>query len=139
MSKKMTALLRRHQFARYVLVGIGNTAFSYSLYAAFLWWGLAYPYASLLSLVLGILFSFFMQGRLVFGNTSRTRLTRFVLAWGLLYGLNILIITGLIQAALSAYLAGAIATLPVTLISYFVLKYAVFGGHKPPHTAPSTQ
>ena len=139
MYKKVTALLRRHQFVRYVLVGTGNTGFSYSLYAGFLWLGLAYPYASFLALVLGLLFGFFMQGRLVFGNTSSHTLARFMLAWGLLYGLNILIIAGLIEATFSAYVAGAIATLPVTLISYFVLKYAVFGGRKPPQATPSTQ
>ena len=123
--------LLNFQFARYVLVGIGNTGFSYGVYAAFLFVGLEYRVASLLALLLGIAFSFTTQGAAVFGNVSRVTFAKFLVAWMLIYLFNIAIIALLMRAAMSAYLAGAVATVPVTLVSYFILKFAVFGRRKP--------
>jgi hypothetical protein len=45
----------------------------------------------------------------------------------------------LMNSSLSAYLAGAVATVPVTLVSYFVLKFAVFGCGKANQPAESTK
>ena len=66
--------LLKLQFVRYVLVGIGNTAFGYGAYAAFLFVGFEYRLASLFALVLGILFSFTTQGKVVKLDRKSTRL-----------------------------------------------------------------
>lgn len=132
-------LFLRHQFLRFVLVGIGNTAFSYGAYAALLFVGFEYRVASLLALVLGIAFSFTTQGTVVFRNATRVTLVKFVVAWVLLYFFNISLIALLMRSSLSAYLAGAVATVPVTLVSYFILKFAVFGRGKPIQPAKSTK
>ena len=121
----------RYQFIRYILVGLGNTAFSYCIYAAFLFIGLEYRVASLLALLLGIAFSFATQGNVVFKNATRLTFFKFVVAWLLIYLFNISLITVLMRGATSAYLAGALATAPVSLISYFVLKLWVFTSQKP--------
>lgn len=128
-TKAMLNLLKL-QFIRYVIVGIGNTAFGYGAYAALLFVGFEYRVASLLALVLGIAFSFTTQGNVVFRNATRVTLVKFVVAWVLLYLFNISLIALLLRSSLSAYLAGAVATVPVTFISYFVLKFAVFGRGK---------
>jgi len=120
------ALWNRHEFVKFVLVGIGNTCFSYGAYVLFLRLGLDFRLASLLALVLGIAFSFVTQGNLVFRNATRITLAKFVLAWAGIYGLNVLLIWLLMQASINAYLAGAMATVPVTLVSFFILKYLVF-------------
>lgn len=132
-------LFLRHQFLRFVLVGIGNTAFSYGAYAALLFIGFEYRVASLLALVLGIAFSFTTQGNVVFRNATRVTLVKFVVAWVLLYIFNISLIALLMRSSMSAYLAGAVATVPVTLVSYFVLKFAVFGRGKTNQPATSTK
>jgi len=126
MYMKLFSLFRNYQFLRYILVGSTNTLFSYGVYIFSIWLGIAYTYASLLSLMLGLLVSFFMQGCFVFGNPSAVNLIKFFLAWSLLYILNISIISWLINADFNAYMAGAIATIPVTFISYFVHKFAIF-------------
>lgn len=118
--------LLKLQFVRYVLVGIGNTAFGYGAYAGLLYVGLEYRLASLIALVLGIVFSFSTQGSLVFRNATRVTFVKFVVAWLFIYVVNISIIALLMRASLSAYLAGAVAIVPVTLLSYFILKFAVF-------------
>ena len=121
------------QFVRFLLVGGMNTSFSYAVYAAFLYMGLDYWGANLGALLLGILFSFRTQGRLVFGNLDRdTRIiARFAAVWGLIFLVNILLIAVLIQAGLNAYWAGAVALMPITVISYFSQKVLVFGASQP--------
>jgi len=121
--------LARPQFIRFLVVGIGNTIFSYLLYAGFILLGLDYRIASLTALVFGIGVSFTTQGILVFQNANRTTLVRFIGAWILIYSLNIYIISRMINISFNEYLAGAIATIPVTLASYFILKYFVFRRH----------
>ena len=80
------------QFARFVVVGVVNTSFSYALYALLLWCGLPFAIANLLSLLVGIVFSFVTQGTFVFANRDGRRLLRFALVWTLLYGVNIALI-----------------------------------------------
>jgi len=131
MPKKNSLCCLPFQFVRFLVVGLGNTIFSYTVFAAFIWLGFPYKYASLLSLVLGIFFSFYMQRRWVFRRAQPAAIYKFILTWCLLYGLNVLIISFLISKNLNAYLAGAIAVIPVTLLSFFILKLAVFGLNKP--------
>ncbi len=115
------------QFIRFLLVGGLNTSFSYAVYAALLFMGLNYVMANLGALLLGILFSFRTQGRLVFGNQDGRLIYRFAAVWGLIFLFNILLISVLMDAGLNAYWAGAIAMAPITVISYFVQKFLVFG------------
>lgn len=125
----MKALLR-HEFLRFVLVGCLNTGFSYSLYALFLWLGLNFALANLLAFVISLLFSFGTQGKLVFGNHDWRLLWRFVLAWIVIYLFNVGLIALLVRMHLSPYLAGALALVPVTLLSYLVQKFVVFGASR---------
>ena len=134
-AREFCGLFIRHQFLRYLLVGVGNTAFSYGTYAALLLVGLDYRIASLLALVLGIAFSFITQGAVVFRNATSVTLVKFVVAWSLIYIFNIWVIALLMRVSMSAYLAGAVAIVPVTLISYVILKFAVFGRRVPARRA----
>ena len=119
------------QFVRFLLVGALNSSFSYSAYAALLYIGLGFVAANFGALVLGILFSFRTHGRLVFGNRDGRLIFRFAAFWGLIFLLNTLLISVLIRAGLNAYWAGALALIPITVISYFVQKVLVFGGSQP--------
>lgn len=122
------------QFVRFVLVGLLNTGFSYAVYALFLYVGLPYVLANLMALLLGIVFSFRTQSTLVFRNRDPRLLMRFAACWLLIFGLNIGLITLLMRAGLDAYAAGALALLPMTLISYFVQRLLVFGSSQPADT-----
>jgi putative flippase GtrA len=112
--------------ARFMIVGMINTAFSYGLYAFFVFMGLRIPMASLAALLLGILFSFSTQGTLVFRNATRLTFIKFVAAWLAIYLVNLGIIEGFMQMGLNAYQSGALATLPVTALSYLILNFIVF-------------
>ena len=64
---KLVGIVKKHKFARFLLVGVLNTLFSYFLYGTLILIGLDYKYAVLLVTILGVLFNFQTTGRLVLG------------------------------------------------------------------------
>ena len=117
----------RVQVLKFVVVGGLNTAFSYLVYALGLWFGLGYALANFIAMALGTLFSFVTQGRLVFNKLEGRRLPRFVLLWGALWILNVSVIAALLPwVDNNAYLAGAIALIVVTAISFLAQRHWVF-------------
>jgi putative flippase GtrA len=116
----------KYQPVRFLLVGLLNTAFSYSVYAVLLYVGLPYAAANFGALTCGILFSFRTQGGIVFNNSDRRLLLRFITCWFAIYLVNIAIIKLLLIAGMNAYIAGAAAMIPITAMSYFIQKYLVF-------------
>ena len=111
---------------RFLAVGMLNTAFSYGIYAGFLYLGLGYQLANLIALVLGILFSFKTQGRLVFKNTDNRLFGRFLISWVLIYLGTITLIGRIIALGFDAYTAGALALPFSVALSYVMQKYYVF-------------
>lgn len=134
----MTRGILNIQFVRFLLVGIVNTGFSYSVYALLLFLTWPYALANLGAALLGILFSFGTQGRLVFGNRDLRLIGRFAACWLVIYGFNVALIASFIHFGLDAYVAGALALAPVVLASFLVQKFLVFGGPATT-TVPSSQ
>lgn len=114
------------QLFRFVAIGVVNTAFSYSIYAFFLFLGFNYAIANLLALLFGILFSFKTQGRFVFRNSDNRLFGRFFLSWAVIYLLTITVIGQFIEYGLDAYVSGALALPFSTVLSYLLQKYFVF-------------
>jgi acetyltransferase-like isoleucine patch superfamily enzyme len=114
------------QLAKYAIIGTGNTAFSYSIYAAGIYIGLNYKTASLVGLLIGILFSFKTQGIFVFKNSDNNLIFKFIANWIILYLCMILFIKAFIDLGFSQYLAGIISLVPSTLLSFLSQKYFVF-------------
>lgn len=119
-------LFWRQRWFRFLFIGSINTLLAYGFYAFFLFLGLNYALANLASLIIGILIGFKTQGTFVFNNPNHSLFWRYVLFWVVLYGMNIACISGLMSFGLDAYLSGALAILPITLISYLAQKYLVF-------------
>lgn len=120
------APILRPQFARFVLVGSVNTGFNVLVYWAFLWAGLAVPFASLASLVVGILINFATQSRFVFDNRDVWRLLPYFIVWSILYVFNLGLIWLLMRGGLDAYIAGLWSTPATVLLSYVLQKRFVF-------------
>ena len=119
--------LWRRRWLRFLLIGGVNTAASYAVYALLLLAGLPYALANLGGLIFGIVFSFRMHSAYVFRQMGGRRFPRYLVCWAVLYGVNIMLIAGLMQLQLDAYWAGALAILPIALLSYFLQKLFVFG------------
>jgi glycosyltransferase involved in cell wall biosynthesis/putative flippase GtrA len=120
-------LWQRSSLLRFLFVGSINTLFCYSVYALGLFLGLTYQVANLVALAIGVLFSFKTQGKIVFNNTDYRLFGRYVLFWGLLYCLNILLIAAFMDYGLNAYKAGAISMVLITIVSFFIQKIIIFG------------
>lgn len=116
----------RGQLVRFGLVGVLNTGFSYAIYAALLALGLPYAAANLGALLIGIVFSFRTQGRLVFLNDDKQRFLRFVAVWAAIYVVNVTLIGLFVSFGVGAYAAGAVALGPIVLLSFVAQKYFVF-------------
>lgn len=116
----------RNHAIRFVLVGTLNTAFSYLIYAGLLFAGFDYKIANLLTLTLGVLFSFKTQGHLVFNNPDNRLLGRFVLSWAFIYLCVTAVIGKIIDFGFDAYWAGAIALPFSVVLSYLTQRYFVF-------------
>lgn len=106
---------------RFLVVGSINTIFSYIVYAILILAGAHYSLATLISTVLGVIFNFFTTGRIVFRNMDNKRFISFVLVYAFTYLVNILLLRWLIDGlAMEKLFAGALVTLPVALLSYFL-------------------
>ena len=130
----MMRILRRpavSQFMRFGVVGAINTAISYGSYVVFLSLGLNYALANLGSLIVGICVSFYSQGRFVFGGAALSRLPHFVALWAALYLVSIGLIALFLQMGIDAYMGGALALVPVTLLSFVCQRHFVFRTHRP--------
>lgn len=124
--QSITRLFERYTSFRFLVIGALNTGFSYSIFALLLFFGFGIEIGSFLALLVGILFSYITQSSIVFQHTSIGAFVRFILMWGVIYVINLVIIWAVMVFGASTYLAAAIATGPVTVISYFLQKLAVF-------------
>lgn len=118
--------VKKTRAVRFVLVGVLNTTFGYSIYAVLLFVGFDYQLANLLALSMGVFFSFKTQGHLVFENRNDRLLGRFVMIWALIYFCVITAIGQIMSMGFNAYAAGALV-LPLSVtLSYLMQKYFVF-------------
>ena len=113
-------------FVRYLIVGLFNTAVGYSLYAVFIFFGIHYSLAVLLSTVLGVLVNFKTIGAIVFRNDNSRLIFRFVAVYMLTYILNVMGLRILKQFSFDMYLAGAIMLVPMAIISFMLHNTFVF-------------
>ena len=114
------------QFLRFIIVGGLNVAFAYGIYALMLWLGLHYSLATLIATILSILFNFKTYGTLVFRNPDNRLIFRFVAVYGIPWPLTVVALGALKSLGLSAYLAGAIMMLPMSLLTFYLNRRLVF-------------
>jgi putative flippase GtrA len=117
-----------YKFFRFIIVGIINTAFGYTLFALLIYLKFHYSIAVLISTILGVLFNFKTIGEIVFNNKSNRLILRFGMVYFITYWLNVFIIF-IFKKVISEnlYLVGFLALIPVALITFFLNKYFVFG------------
>lgn len=117
------------QLIRFVIAGTANTAFSYGVYVLFLWMGLSYPLANLVSLLAGVALSFITQGYFVFRRFEVRRFPAFAASWLVMWVVNVLVIAAILPlVGNNAYVAGALALCVIVPLSFLVQKHLVFGG-----------
>ena len=114
------------QFLRFVMVGVLNTCFGYSVFALLVWLGAPYQLATAVSTLAGIAFNFQTTGRLVFSGAPWPRLIRFAAVYALIYLLNISGIALLLRLNVNVYAAYALLIPPLAVLTYLLHKKFVF-------------
>jgi putative flippase GtrA len=114
------------QFIKFLFVGGLNTLFGYGVFAFFLTLHVHYSLAALLSTLLGILFNFKTYGTLVFRNSDKRLLFKFLGVYGTTYLLAVSSIAVLKSFHMSVFAAGAILAVPMALISFLLNSRFVF-------------
>jgi len=114
-------------FARFLVSGVINTAFGYSVFAFFIFIGCGDFTAPLFAEICGVIFNFNTIGGMVFGDRSRKLFWRFALVYLTIYifqvsGLKIFAACGVENR----YLSGFILLFPGAFLSYTLNKKLVF-------------
>ena len=123
--------MQNNKFIKFILVGILNTAFGYSLFALFIFLNMHYSLAVFLSTVLGVLFNFKTIGKLVFDSHDNSSIFRFIAVYVLLYLINISCLWFFkISGFENMYINGFVLLFPLALISFVLNKKYVFKGVK---------
>jgi len=115
------------QLVRFLIIGSMNTAFAYGIYAFFIFVGLHYTLAVLLSTIIGICFSFKTLGTLVFDNPDNMLIFKFFAVYGMCYFINIGLLRLISRSLIpNLYIAGLVTCFIVALISFCLNKWVVF-------------
>ena len=117
-----------HRFLRYCLVGLINTAAAYGFYCGYLYAGLHYSAAVVLSMVTGVFFNYFVTRRFVFDTpVQKHTFIYYVISYGLLYLFSLVLSWLLIDIfMISPYWAGLVSLPANALVSYALLRFIVF-------------
>ncbi|WP_298063120.1 GtrA family protein [uncultured Campylobacter sp.] len=117
----------KRQAVKFLFVGIMNTTFGYGLFALFIYLGLYYPLAVLLSTILGVLFNFKTIGGLVFGSNDNKLIFKFILVYVIIYFLNIFFLWLFKRLGFeNMYLNGFVLLIPLAAVSFLLNKFFVF-------------
>jgi len=109
------------RFIRFLFVGALNTLFGYALYAFLVFIGIRYDWARVIAIIIGIIFNFFTTGRIVFKNKDNWLIVRFVLVYAVTMSLDVFVLKRLVEhLQVNEYLAGALTTIPIALLSYLL-------------------
>jgi len=115
----------RIQFVKFILVGVLNTLFGYSVYSLFVYLNVHYAIASLISTLVGVLFNFKSIGLLVFNNSSNKLLLKFCAVYGVVYLINLFSLS-ILKNYFNLYVSAAMLVLPLALVSFFLNRKFVF-------------
>lgn len=127
-------LLKNHfsknSFSRFLLVGVGNSLFSYLIFSLLILMQVSVLAALVIAAIAGIVFNFFSTGGLVFRDVSVTKLPKFILAYVVVILLNYESLKLLSEIIVNPILAQAIVTPPLAIFSYFAMTNFVFKNKK---------
>lgn len=122
-SKTIRSLIdQNRQLFMFLIIGVINTIFGYSVFAIFLFLHVPDYMAVILSTALGLLFNFKTTGIFVFKNKNNKLLLKFVMNAGVICIMTIVLIKMLNLFIFNSYISGAIATSIMPFFSYYLSK-----------------
>ena len=120
----MNTEIRR--FARFLVVGVVNTAIGYGLYALFLLATSLDPQGALaLAFALGVLWNYLTTARFVFGTRGYSRLPAYAVAYLAVYALNAQALRMAVAAGWNPLLAQALLVPFAAVLTYLAVSFAL--------------
>ena len=119
-------LLWQNQFFRFLCVGVINTIFGYCAYAFLVILGIDYRVSLTMSTTLAVLFNYYTNGRLVFRNSGRKVLFKFILLNVIIYIFNQALLIALVSFGMGKLVSQAIIIPVVIVITFMINKKWVF-------------
>lgn len=113
-------------FVRFLIAGVINTLFGLLIYSVAIVSGLVVWQALLAGILVGVFFNFFTTGGYVFRDLTAIRFLRFVVAYLLVYMVNLGSVVLLSLWIDSVIWIQTILSIPVALGSYFLMSRFVF-------------
>ena len=111
---------------RYLLVGMVNTVFGYSMFALLAYLGVHYTVAVFFSTVIGVFFSFKTFGRFVFMQSDWRLIWRFISVYGFLYSVNVGCIFVLMMYIDNVYAANALTLVFIAGLGFVLNRSFVY-------------
>jgi putative flippase GtrA len=115
-----------NKFFKFIIVGVLNTIFGYSIFALLVFFGLHYALAIFLATCLGVAFNFKTIGTFVFSNRDNSLIGRFVATYVVLCLLNIASLKVMMEIGFSSYVGGGVVLFPIALTGYYLNSKFVF-------------
>ena len=114
------------KFIKYIMVGIINTVFGYSVYSLLIFIDLHYSVASLLATLVGVLFNFKTIGSIVFKANDNSLIIKFIAVYSFTYFVDLVGLKIFNSFQINLYLAGFLLLIICTPISYYLNNQFVF-------------
>ena len=124
-----------HRFAKFILIGLVNTAFGYAVFAVLILFQTPPQPALALTFVIGVTWNYLFHARLVFGQSGFTGIPAYIGSYFLIYGFNSISLGFLLRAGLNPLVAQAILA-PIAAVISFVLITKALTGHFPFASSP---
>lgn len=111
---------------RFLLVGILNTLFSYSVFSLLVFFDIKADTSLLISYIFGIAFNFSTFSRLVFESSGYNKKEKFIIVYIFLYLLNVLLLNLMQLLITNLYFCQFILLLPMAATTYYLNSKFVF-------------
>ncbi len=118
--------LVKKDFIIFLLVGLINTIFGYTIFVILINLKMYYPVALFLSTIMGVAFNFKTTGSIVFGSRDNSLIFRFIAVYIVLYLINLGILRIFNLLGFDLIYSGALSIFPVAILSYLLNKRFVF-------------
>ena len=119
------------QFVKFLVVGAVNTVFGYGVFAGLVLAGAPAMPALIATYIMGVFFNFMTTRRFVFERAVGSALLRFVVAYVVIYILNLVLYRLLATAGANPLESQALCLPVVAVFSFFLFKLHVFKDKHP--------
>ena len=127
---KFLHILVGWRFMRFIVIGVVNSVFGYSLFAFFLILRLRPEVALLMATIIGLIFNIYTTRRIVFQDQKQSKIFAFLAVYFFVYITNAVALRFLTYMSLSP-LVSQFALLPVAaILTYILLQKIVYRKHQ---------